>query len=322
MSTSWAEIEAGIYGNPELSDQVRFQASRMMSLYELVTPGDDFYLGKKSGDTIGFKLAGIITGTADTALSEFQKVPMATIPQYEVQAQVYRRGLAVPYTKMREDLDRLTVEDVIVHALKEHSARTHQKVIYDALVANRSFTYAPTSATAGTFATTGSIATSAQAKLTAFHLRRIKLGMVQNNTPFADGSYYHAVFSPTSIMDLFDDTGTAGFTDIKKYAPGGADGLLEGEFGSYMKIRLMEDNHTAVLPDAIGSGTAYGSGFICGFDACREILVYPMELLANTNLGGDFGQQKAIAWLSLLAYKTVWNFTSHGQGAVCHYTST
>jgi len=109
---------------------------------------------------------------------------------------------------------------------------------------------------------------------------------------------------------------------MKKYAPGGADGLLEGEIGSYMKIRIMEDNHTAVLPDAIGASSLYGSGFVCGFDACREILVYPMELLANTNLGGDFGQQKAIAWLSLLAYKTVWNYTSHGQGAVCHYTST
>ena len=323
MSLSWAEVDSGTYGNPELSDQLRFAASKMMSLYELVTPGDDLFIGKKSGDSVAFKLAGPITGTSETALSEFQKVPMATIPQYEVSATVYRRGLAVPFTKLREDLDRLTVEDAIIHALKEHSARTHQKVIYDALVAGRSFCYTPTSASAGNFTTNGSPSGTAAADLSAFHLRKIKLNLTKYNTPYADGENYHAVFSPTAIMNLFND-GTStntGFVDVKKYAAGGADGLLKGELGTYMKIRIMEDNYTDVLSDSIGSGSAYGSGFICGFDACREVLVYPMELLANTNLGGDFGQQKAIAWLSCLSYKTVWNYTTHGQGAVCHYTT-
>lgn len=320
MSISWSELSGTIFVNPELSKQARFISSKMMRMFELVTPADDFFLGKKSGDTIGFKLWGRIAGTSETALSEFQKVPMTTLPQYTAQATVSRRGIAVPFTKYREDLDRLTVEDPIVHGLQEQSARTHNKIIYNALVSGRSFIYTPLTATTQDFQTNGTPAQSAAAKFSGYHARQIALYLKKYNTPKADGNYYHSVVSPTMMMNLFDDTAAVtGFVDVKRYTSS-ADGLLEGEVGMYHGIRFMEDND--VLPDAIGTGTAYGSGFVVGYDACREVPVYNMELLANMNLGGDFGQQKALAWLSLLTYKTVWVYASHGQGTVLHYTST
>jgi N4-gp56 family major capsid protein len=322
MSISWTELSGGIYVNPELSSQARHVAAYSTRLYDLVTPADDFFLGRKHGDTIGFKLFGRIAGTSETGLGEFQKIPMATMPQYEVTATVARRGIAVPWTGLREDLDRLSVEDAVIHGLKEHSQRTHEKVIYDALVAGRSFTYVALTASTQQVRTDGTVISSANANFSAYHARRVKLTLTQYNTPFADGSNYLAVVSPTMWMNFFDDVGVNGYVDVKKYAGGGADGVMNGEVGSYQGIRFIEDNTTTILPDAIGTGTAYGSGFFVGADAVREIPVYPMQLLANTNLSGDFGQQKAIAWLSLMAYKTVWNYTTHGQGVVLHYTST
>lgn len=322
MSISWAELSGGIYVNPELSSEARHVSAYSTRLYDLVTPAADFFLGRKHGDTIGFKLFGRIAGTSETALGEFQKVPMATMPQYEVTAQVSRRGIAVPWTGLREDLDRITVEDAVIHGLKEHSQRTHEKVIYDALVAGRSGTYVM-EAGGATFTKTsdGTVAATAGAKFSAFAARQAKLDLTKKNTPFADGSNYLCVCSPTMWMNFFDDVGVNGYVDVKKYASGGAEGVMNGEVGTYMGIRFIEDNTTSILPDAIGTSSLYGSGFFVGADACREIPVYPMQLLANTNLSGDFGQQKAIAWLSLLTYKTVWNYTSHGQGTVWHYTS-
>lgn len=319
MSISWSESESGLFGNPELSKKSRFIATKMMKMYEAVTPADDFFLGKKSGDTIAFRLWGRIPGTAETPLSEFQKVPMVTPPSYEASAIVYRRGVAVPFTKLREDLDRLTTEDVVIHSLQEHSGRTHNKVIYDAAVAGRSFTYVPTSASAATFLATGSVAATAAANYSAFHARGVKLKLTQYNVPFADGENYQAIISPIMYDNILGDVGVNGWVDVKKYASGGADGILNGEVGSYLNVRYAVDND--VLPDGIGSGSAYGSGFFFGYDAIREVPVYPMELLANMNLGGDFGQQKAIAWLSCLTYKTVWVYSTHGQGTVLHYTS-
>jgi N4-gp56 family major capsid protein len=319
MGLSWAEIESGIYGQPQLSNQARIISEKEMRLFELVTPGEDFYLGKQAGDTIGFRLVGRISGTATTALSEYQKIPMVKPPTYDAQATAARYGIAVPWTGLREDLDRLDVEDTVIATLREHSARTHNALIYNALVAGRSFSYVALTASSGNF-TTGGPSGTAAADFSAFHARKIKLNMTKNNVPFADAESYHAVISPTMYMGMFaDSTAVTGFVDVKKYAADGADGLLNGEIGKYMSTRYIEDNDA--LPDAIGSGSAFGSGFFCGFDACREVPVYPMRLLANLNLGGDFGQQKAIAWVSLLAYKTVWIHSTHGQGAVVHYTT-
>lgn len=319
MSLGWAEVTGGIYGNPELSEQLRFQATKKMRLYDLVTPADDFALGKNSGDKIGFKLAGRIAGTATTALSEFIPVPMYTIPQYEVTFTVYQYGIAVPWTGLREDLDRLSVQDMTMHALKEHSARTHNSLINTALIAGRSFCYTALTSSTYNLTTNGTPSGTAAAGFSLFHARKIRLTMSKYNVPPADGENYHAVASPTVIDGILGDTGTNGWVDVAKYSPGGADGALNGEVGMIQKLRIAEDND--IVSDAIGSGSAFGSMFVCGFDACREVMVYPMQILINTNLGGDFGRQKAAAWLSLLGYKTVWIYGTHGQGTVLHYTS-
>lgn len=321
MST-WAEVESGIYGNPELSSELRFVASKKTRVLDLVTPADDFALGKNSGDTVGFKIAGPISGTATTALSETIPVPMATIPEYEVQGTVYQYGIAVPWTGQREDLDRLTVKDKVIHALKEHSARTHNVLAANAMIAGRSHCYVATGASAGNFTTNGTPSGTAASGFNFYHARKIRLGLVKNNVPPADGANYAAVASPTVTDGLLGDASSSnnGFIDIAKYSPGMADGILNGEIGMIQKLRIVEDNSGAIS-DAIGSGSAYGSMIVVGYDACREIMVYPMHILINTNLGGDFGRQKAAAWLSLLGYKVPWIHSTHGQGAVLHYTS-
>lgn len=319
MSLSWAEVTSGIYGNPELSDELRFQATKKMRMYDLVTPSGDFALGKNSGDKIGYKLAGRIAGTATTALSEFLPVPMYTIPQYEVTFTVYQYGIGVPWTGLREDLDRLSVEDMTMHALKEHSARTHNALIYAAFVAARSFCYSATGAATFSLTTNGTPSGTAAAGFSLYHARKIRLNLVKYNVPPADGENYHAVASPTVIDGILGDTGTNGWVDVAKYAPGGADGAINGEIGMIQKLRIAEDND--IMPDAIGTGSAFGSMIVAGLDACREVVVYPMQILVNTNLGGDFGRQKAAAWLSLLGYKGVWIYGTHGDGRILHYTT-
>lgn len=320
MSLSWTEIEAGIFGNPKLSNEARVVAHRQTRMYELVTPSEDFYLGRQSGDTIGFRIIGRIAQLADSPLGEFQKIPLTKPPQYESTAVVYRRGIGVPWTGVREDLDRLDIESMVVQSLKENSARTHNKVIYDAAVAGRSYTYVADNAVTGTTRSDGTVAATATQPFTAQHARNIAKFLQKENMPYADGKAYHAVISPTMYWDMLnDDKAISGFVDTKRYADGGADGLLEGEIGSYMGVRYIVDND--VLPDNVGDTDDRGTGFFAGLDAIREVPVYPMHLLANMNLGGDFGQQKAIAWLSMLTYKTVWIKSSHGQGSLLHYTS-
>lgn len=319
MGLNWAEIDGTNYGNPELSTEARQIASQMCVMEEAVTPATDFALGRKSGDTVAYRLYGRISTSGTTALGEYQKVPFVDIPEYTGTGVVYRRGVAVGWTGTREDLDRLDVESTVVYNLAEHSGRTHNTLIYNQAVTDRSFAAVLTTSSNLNFTTNGTPSGTAAAPFTGWAARQIKKNFDKYNVPKFDGAGYLGIVSPTMYYNLFDDTAASGFIDVKKYAPGGADGALRGEAGSYMSLRFTIDNHA--MTDGIGSGSAYGSGMFFGADAIKEIVVYPMQLLANMNLSGDFGQQKAIAWLSFLGYKGPWNYTSHGQGTICHYTT-
>lgn len=321
MASTWADLGSGDYTNPELSSKARMLQALESRFFDIVEPADDLALGKNHGDKVAWKIFGRVSGTATSPLTENQTVPFAVLPEYEVSTTVYERGLALSYTGQREDLDRLSIKDPIIKALKDSSSRTHNKLIYDALAAGRSFCYTALTASTRNFTTNGTPTGTAAIGFSAFHAREVVKDLEKVNTPKFDGKGYVCIGSPTMIHGLITDTASGGFIDVKKYTSE-ADGLLTGEIGSFFGTRYIKDNDVLNGSlDAIGTGSAFGSGFFLGAEACKEITVYPMELRANSNLGGDFGRQAGIAWLSLLGYKTVKNYTAHGEGTVCHYTT-
>lgn len=313
---TWADQGGGTYANPELSKEARMISALNSRFFEVAETDGDLALSKNHGDSVAVKLMGRISGTATTPLSETQTVPFGSFPEYTVTATVYQRGFALAFTEQRLDLDRLDIESPIIHALKEHSSRTHNKLIADALTSGRSYCYTPTSASAGHFTTNGTPSGSIGSVPNGFHLRKVSKELRKYNVQPFDGKNFVAIGSPTWCAGVFEDsTAVTGFVDVLKYSSK-ADGLINGEVGTYFGIRMVEDN------DVLGGAAdgTYGQAFICGAEACKEITVYPMELRANLNLGGDFSRQKGIAWLSLLAFKGgLWNHTSHGVGSVLHW---
>ena len=318
---SWGELSGTTFANPELSNQSHQLSALSSSFYEITTPAGDLALGKNHGDSVALKIIGRISGTATSALPENQKVPMVYPPEYTVSTTVLQRGTAIPWTGLRSDLDRLDVESNSIRALRDHSSRTHNALIKNEAASGRSFTYVCTASGTGTFLADGSVAATAGANPNAFHYRDMRRQLEKKNTPPADGKNFLAIISPTAYWSglLGDSTAVTGFVDVAKYGSQ-VDGILAGEVGQFMGFRFMK-NDNDVLEDGIGTGSAFGSGFVFGLDAIREVTVYPMELRACMDLGQDFGRQKAIAWLSLLAFKTVYNYTAHGEGRTLHITS-
>ena len=321
MPQTWNSIESSIYGNAELSNRARMIAYKKMTLLDAVEPAGEFALGRKSGDTVGFRLVGRLTTLATTALLETQTVPFQTPPVYHGTAVVARYATAIPWTGTRADLDRLDVEDTNIRTLRDHSARTHNSLINTALVNGRSFTYVCTGSTASpthAWLDDGTVAGTAARNPQLYDLRKLKLRAVQNNIPPADGKSYWLYGSPQVEDGIISQTDDQSWTDIAKYGPSGSEGVLRGEIGMISSIRVAIDND--VIDDSAGA-TSYGSGFLLGEEAVKEVMVYPSHFRANMNLGGDFGNQQALAWQSMLAYTVIWNYTSHGQGQVVHITS-
>lgn len=321
MPQNWTEIQPTIYGNPELSKKARIQAARQTKLRDLVDLGDDFYIGKKAGDTVGYLLVGEISGESTTPLGEFTPVPFSKPSRYTGTAQVQRYANAIAYTGTFEDLDRISVDDVNIDVLTKHAARTINKLISNELIASRSFTYSPTSATAGSFKSDGTVTQQTTSDLTLYHLQDIaRLGQ-KYNMPYADGENYLTCLSPTAAFGILKERALNGFLDISKYDPKRVSGALKNEIGTVCQHRIVVDNHSAAVADGIGAGSAYGSGFVVGYEGIKEVTVYPVHFRYNGNLGGDFGNQAAIAWQMLCTWAGLWNYTTHGQGSILHITS-
>lgn len=316
---NWTEIDGTIYGNPKLSSQARMVSAKMTKLNDLVDPADDFALGKKSGDSVGFRLVGRISASATTPIGEFTPVPFTKPPYYTGTGTVDRYAQAIAWTGEMEDLDRLDVEDTNVRALNEHYGRTRNSLIDTALTSGRSFTYVSKTSSTYDFNTDGTVTDTAGAAFTLFHAQNLARLLQKNNVPYADGENYILAASVTLKFELLQDAGNQGFVDVKKYAASGAEGILKNEIGTVAQFRVIVDNDA--LADGIGTGSAFGSGFVCGYEAIKELMVYPMHFRYNGNLGGDFANQKGIAWQSLEGWVVPWNFTTHGQGSICHITS-
>lgn len=321
MPHTWEQITGTVFGNEELSKQARMVAHKMMVMKDAVEPASEFLIGKNSGDSVGFRLYGRIPlSSADTALQETEKVPFGEVPTFHGTGTINRRAFAVPWTGTREDLDRLDVESAIVRALRDHAARVENKVIYDAAVAGRSFSYVADTTSTFEFTTTGTPGVGASSDFLLFHARKLKLSATQNNIPTFDGSNWLFIGSPLIEDGLNSDVAAQGWVDVAKYAPAGAEGALRGEIGRVQRMRFAIDND--IIDDSIGDANAFGSGFLFGEDAIKEMMVYPFHFRVNMNVGDDFGNNKAIAWQSFVDYVVPWNFTSHGDGRIVHYTST
>lgn len=318
-SQAWSEIQGGVYGNPELSKDARVISRKQTKLYEAVTKATEYNIGKKSGDKVACRLVGRITTLATTALQEWQKLPFGKAPEYTKQITVYRRGFATVWTGSRQDLDRVSVEDKSIESLRDHAARTLNSVVKSIATASQSFAYVPLTASTYNFDTDGSPTGTAAAAFTLWHLRKMLLKANQYNIPPADGQNWWFFGSPRIQDDLLNDVASGGFVDISKYDSSRTSGLLAGEIGKVGSVRIVIDND--VLTDTIGSGSAYGQGFLFGQDAIKEVMVYPMHFRFNGNLGGEFANQAGLAWQMMAGWDAEWNYTSNGQANYIAYTS-
>jgi N4-gp56 family major capsid protein len=214
----------------------------------------------------------------------------------------------------------MDVEDAYVKTLNDHAARTINQLIKAELVSGRSYTYVPLTATTADYNTDGTVTSEAAVAFKLWHVQNLAKSIKKSNMAPADGQNYFMAASPTLEFDILQDAGVNGFVDVKKYASGGAEGILDNEIGKVGKFRIVCDNHA--LDDGVGAGSAFGTAYFVGYEGVKELMVYPVHLRYNGNIGDDFGNLRGIAWQCLCGWKTIWDHDTHGQGSVGHVGST
>jgi N4-gp56 family major capsid protein len=161
-----------------------------------------------------------------------------------------------------------------------------------------------------TFTTNSSAGGTAAGNLSTDNVKDIVDEMKKLNIPTFDGTNYVAICSTAAIRGLHDD-----FENITQYTD--LDLSLSGEVGRYYMTRFVEE--TNFLSNSLGSGTQYGEAVFFGDDAVREAIALPEQLRMDST---DFGRDQGVAWLAMLGFQKIWDFSADGEGRIVHVTSS
>ncbi len=312
---SWASDSGanGFRTTVDISKKVIHAAQPMMKFRQFVSVEPAF--GKNKGESVQIYRAGNTDVVEDTAaINELDRMPTASVAVSPRLITVNEYGRAIPFTGKVETLAEVDVEsNVYLKALRNHMAKT---IDYQVALAFKSsdITFSPTSATAGTWAVTGTAGATATSNITAKHIKDIvdamKVGTFGANVgrpiPYYDGESYVCIASVNFLRGLKDD---ADYEVAAKYAH--PEDLYLGEVGRFYNVRFIETNHVTALSNGVGTSSVLGEAIFFGEDPVREIVAVPEEVRAK--LPEDYGRDKGLAWYAMLGWGRVWDFSTDSE---------
>jgi len=303
----WSVSATGGYlANPKLSKTMRHATQQMFKFRQFTRM--EKAIGKGKGDTVDFNKVSNIQ-TAGGTISEASRIPESNILIRRGQLVMEEYGNSIPYTGKLDDLSEFSVDNIITKALRDDQAK-----VLDAAVATvfktTDVSYSPTSASAGTWAVNGSVA-SATSGLNLFHVKEVidamKNGLFgsgnsANPVPPYDGENYICIASVSALRQLKDDPD---FEEVVKYAD--PERLLTGEVGRIYGCRFIETNNRNVL----AAHATTGNAIFFGADPVIEAVAIPEEIRAK--IPEDYGRSKGIAWYGLMGFEKVWDYSTDGE---------
>jgi len=308
----WAvAADGGFMANTLLSKKIREAAQPQYKGRQFVRPVGGF--GKGQGDSLDFlKVSNLFTQGG--VISENQKMPVTKFAVRKATLTIDEYGNSVEYTGKLEALAQWDPADPVQRAIRNDQARVLDKAAVDAYKLTEVF-YTPTSATAGTLDTDGTLTAVAGANFNMFHLKEVVDTAIDALVPpavgGADGDYV-MIATQKLIRGIYDDPD---FQDVAKYARG--EEVLVGEIGRVYHTRFVRTTSTQALTK-VGPSSVLGEGLLLGDDAVVEGVALPEEVRAK--IPDDYGRSRGIAWYALLGFKHVWSLAADGEYRVIYIT--
>lgn len=308
-----ADGPSGVYKNHKLSAKIRAAAIAEAKFMQFTKPEPGY--GKKMGESITITRVSNVTVPTDDALNENVRIPEDTISLSTQSITVVERGRAIPYTSLAADLAHFDLENAIQKKLRDQLTLSMDISAAKAFKAGQ-IKAIPTGATAITFDTAGTPSVPATVNLNLYHVEQIRDYMygTLHVAPFI-GDDYVCVLSYKAKRGIMSDPA---WVDWKKYTDPQA--KYNGEIGRIENIRFVEQNHTAALSAALGSGSVLGEAVFFGEDPVVIGVVQDPELRAKES--EDYGRSKGVAWYGIYGFGQVWGDSANaGEARVVHLTS-
>lgn len=309
----------GVYKNHDLSSKIRMAAIKEAKFMQFVKPEEGY--GKKKGESITITRVSNVTVPSDDTLSELARIPEDTISLSTQAITVAERGRAIPYTKLSVDLAHFDLQSAIQMKLKDQLKLSMDKAA-GAKFVNGQILAIPTGISATTFETDGSASNAAVSNLNMYHVESVRDYMFStlNIAPYS-GDDYMCILVTLAKRGLLRDPS---WIDWKKYTDPAA--KYNGEIGRIENIRFIETNNSQSsggLRSGVGTGSVLGEATFFGADPVVMAVAEDPHLIAEENVGSDFGRSKSVAWYGIYGFGQIWSDSANaGEARVVYMTST
>lgn len=317
-SHSWvSDGPSGVYKNHDLSSKIRMAAIKEAKFMQFTKPEEGF--GKKKGENVTITRVSNITVPTSDVLSELDRIPEDTLSLSTQAISVSERGRAVPYTKLSQDLSHFDLGSAIQSRLKDQLKLSLDQAAGAAFVAGQILAV-PTGISETTFETDGAATNTAASNLNMFHVESIRDYMygTLNVAPYS-GDDYVCVMVTQAKRGLMRDPA---WVDWKKYTDPSA--KYNGEIGRVENIRFVETNNTntAALTNNLGTGSVMGEAVFFGADPVTMAVAEDPHLIAEENVGSDFGRSKSVAWYGIYGFGQIYGDSANaGEARTVFMTS-
>jgi N4-gp56 family major capsid protein len=315
---SWvSDGPSGVYKNHDLSSKIRLAAIKAAKFMQFVKPEEGY--GKKKGESVTIVRVSNVTVPSDDTLQELVRVPEDTLSLSTQAITVSERGRAIPYTKLSVDLAFFDLQSAIQKKLMDQLKLRLDQAAAVAFKAGKILAI-PSGIASTTFETAGYASRShtAASNLNMYHVESVRDYMYStlNIAPYMDDDYV-CIMITMAKRGLMRDPA---WVDWKKYTDPAA--KFNGEVGRIENIRFVETNNTSSLADSLGTGSVLGEAVFFGEDPVSMAVAEDPHLVAEENVGNDFGRSKSVAWYGIYGFGQIWSDSANaGEARVVYMTS-
>lgn len=276
----------GYMATPTLSEELRNDVQPVSRFTQFCDV--EAAIGKNAGETYTWNIYSDVEDTAaDIAgINENESMPEGNFDVTQGSITVKEFGKAVPYSGRYDDLSEHPVREIVNKSLKNHAARTLDRIAHAAFD-DTILRLTSTSASAATLTDNGVASGVASNALTKAHLRLITVTMEERNIPTYDGENYVGIMRPAT----FDPIGLE-LESIHQYVDEGWGRIVNGEKGRYNAIRFVTQTNIASE-----GWTNTDAAYFFGSDTVTEVVTCPLELRGK--IADDYGRGKGLAWYYL-----------------------
>lgn len=300
---SWEfDAPSGTYKNHALSSDIRMAAAAQSVFARWASPEQGYGKGKGASVTITrfsqLPLAGQV--------NEMDRLPTAR-PAINVKQQaVAEWGMKAELTELEESLSHFDLRNRVQRMLRDQMRLTMDKMVADAYLETL-IKYNPTAAGTGTFATTGTPASTADVNLDVGHIRE--------QVDYMSGTLKVPPFSNGLYVMILATRGARGIKNDSNYkdwlAPTMAEPFITGRLKNVENVALIETNHISTsgglvgaLDNDLNSGVC-GEAIMFGDDAAFLAEVATPEL--RVGLSEDLGRFREIGWYGQIQAGLTWD---------------